>query len=258
MVSAHFSSEPRKWSWWLEGDPRCLQRTPGCPSRALWRCPQRPFWDPASRTPPPGSLLWGSSPRNPPQDSSSRIPPPGFHAKIPPQGFLIQDFSSRSPPGFLLQDSSSGIPPPGFLLQDSSSKVPLSGFLFQDSSSGIPVLVFSSEIPLGFLLWDSSSSILFWDSSDMRPSPGFLIQDSPVVKSPSQVLLLSTVWGLTLESYMNLFIVVDSQKGVFPTYDAGEGFLWTGHCCMCLSVSSTAVRRRMQLKEEIVAGKYCI
>ena len=115
------SPHPRKWPWWLQGDPWWPQRAPGCPSRAIWRWPQRPFWDPASRIPSPGFLLWDSPPRNP----LSR--------------FLFQDSSPRIPClGFLLKDSSSRIS-----LQGSSSRIPLSGALFQDSSSRIA--------PLGFL-----------------------------------------------------------------------------------------------------------
>ena len=79
IFSIHFSPQPRKWPWWLQGDPWWLPRAPGGPSRAVWRWSQRPLWDPASRIPPPGFLLWDSSPRNPPsrfrfQDSSPRIP----------------------------------------------------------------------------------------------------------------------------------------------------------------------------------------
>ena len=80
MVSAHFASQPRKCSRWLQGCPRCLQSL---------------VQDFSLR----GFLL---------QDSSSRIRP---------LGFLNVHSSSRIPlPGFLLQDSSSKIPPPGFIL----------------------------------------------------------------------------------------------------------------------------------------------
>ena len=121
MVSAHFSSQARKWSCWLQGDPGWLQRAPRCPSKALWRCPQSPFWNPSSRVLPPSwrFLLQDSSPRISLlelllEDSSSRM---DFPCWIPVLVFLFQDSSSRiPPPGFPFLAYSSRIPLPGFLL----------------------------------------------------------------------------------------------------------------------------------------------
>ena len=88
MVSAHFSSQPRKWSWWLKDAPDAFRGLLGAPPELSQGVPKAPsgiflqgfFQHSSSEIPPQGILL---------EDSSSRIPPPGFHLK---------DSSLRIPP----------------------------------------------------------------------------------------------------------------------------------------------------------------
>ena len=94
MVSAHFASQPRKWSWWLKDAPDGFRGLLGAPPELSRGAPKVP-----SGILLPGFFL---------QDSSS---------EIPPQEILLEDSSSRiPPPGFHLKDSSLRIPPPGSLL----------------------------------------------------------------------------------------------------------------------------------------------